>query len=233
MYSFLTRSVLFIVVLCLLTSCGGGGGGDNAPNPKSEDLTPDSFLFIDSVENELDQTVFSETASIQGISQAVPVEIEGGEFSIDGGAFSSEAATIVAGSTLSLKLNSSDSYSDEKKAVVTIGGYSTSFNVYTRSADVDADAIVFSDVLGVDPSSWVESSVQNVSGIEVSLPIAVIGGEYAVDGGPFTAATGMINNGQSLQLRALSNSQFSSLSTTTLDVGQQTVVFNFTTREVV
>src|SRR5262245_54102132 len=79
-----------IGVLTLLTACGGGGGGGSPQNPPP-DTRPDAFAFTAQSGVEPSTVVTSNEVTISGINAAASVAITGGEYSINGGAFTNAA----------------------------------------------------------------------------------------------------------------------------------------------
>jgi hypothetical protein len=68
-----------------------------------------------------------------------------------------------------------------------------------------------------------------ISGIDSAAPVTITGGEYSIDGGPYTAAPGTISNNQKIQIRATSPQQFSTPLTVVLTVGGVSASFTVTT----
>lgn len=140
-----------ILALCL-TACGGGGGGGSGDSGGSSssssssggssgtgssggsgtDTTPDDVVFLN-VENALPETVVtSSPVTITGIDTPILVEVSDGEFSIDGGAFSSDSRTVSNNQTLAVRLISAAELGGEVWADVQIGEFMTTFTVKTR-----------------------------------------------------------------------------------------------------
>ncbi len=78
--------------------------------------------------------VTSNTVTVSGISYSAPISINGGQYSIGGGAFTSANGTVSSGQTIQLSLTSSASASTPSSATVTVGGVPASFTVTTASA---------------------------------------------------------------------------------------------------
>ena len=74
--------------------------------------------------------------------------------------------------------------------------------------------------------TWGQSAAVVVSGINVSSPVSILGGEYSLDGGAFTSAAGSLVSGQSLILRVLVPASGSS--TATVTVGGLQAMFTVT-----
>ena len=138
-----SRSVLSVALASvLLTACGGGGGS------RDPDLTPNSFSFVDRVDQELSAEVSSNTITISGIDEdeSVAVTISGGEFSINGGTFGA-AGSVSLGDTIQLQADAPDELSASTDVVLTVGGVSGTFSISTIERDTTPDVFTF------DPSS--------------------------------------------------------------------------------
>ncbi|MCC2655707.1 MAG: multicopper oxidase type 3 [Panacagrimonas sp.] len=96
-------------------------------------------------------------------------------------------------------------------------------------ADTTPDPFGFTSLNGVLRSTPQLSNVVTIKGINTPAPIAVSGGQYAVNGGSFGSAAGSVANGATVQLRHTSSPAFSSTITTTLTVGGVSADFSSTT----
>ncbi|AQT60288.1 hypothetical protein B0D95_09415 [Cellvibrio sp. PSBB023] len=97
------------------------------------DTTPDSFSFPSVTGAPLNQAVISAVVTILGINTAVPISVENGEYSIDGGAFTSADGTVSNGQTVAVKLTSAATIETEMQADITIGGITRPFLVTTTA----------------------------------------------------------------------------------------------------
>ena len=86
----------------------------------------------------------------------------------------------------------------------------------------------FIDVVNASPATPVTSNAVAISGI-TSAPIRVQGGEYSIDGGPFTSAPGTIGNGQTVVLRLVSSALPGTPSFATVKIGAASATFQVTT----
>jgi hypothetical protein len=95
---------------------------------------PDAFAFTDQTDVELSTVCTSATVTIEGIEAAnSPITISGGEYSINGGAFTSDAGAVEDGDEVRARVTSSGSYETGVTATVTIGGVSDGFTATTRA----------------------------------------------------------------------------------------------------
>jgi hypothetical protein len=131
-----------IGLLALLTGCGGGGSGSGStpPPPPTPDTTPDAFAFAAQSGTALSTVVASNEITVAGINASAAVTITGGEYSIDGGAFTSAAGTVANGQKIKVRVTASSQFSTAASAVLTVGGVSATFSATTLDADTTPDA---------------------------------------------------------------------------------------------
>jgi subtilisin family serine protease len=96
-------------------------------------------------------------------------------------------------------------------------------------ADTAPDPFVFTDQTGMALNMEVISNSITVTGINAPAPISITGGEYSINGGAFTAASGAINNGDSIRVKLLSSAFYSTTTEATLDMGGVIDTFSVTT----
>ena len=101
------------------------------------DTEPDVFSFVDQDDAEIssaNQTVFAESNIIQveGINAATDIQIEGGEYSIDGAGFTSASGLVNNNQQVVVRVAASTKYGTTTSATLTIGGVSATFRVTTR-----------------------------------------------------------------------------------------------------
>lgn len=112
---------------------------------QSIDSTPDAFTFNDLIGQELNTQLESNPVTVQGLEagQNIAISINGGEYAIstDGGqtysAFTSSAGTIANGSLLKLRITTSASFASRVNCVVTVGTYSVTWSVVTKTSAID------------------------------------------------------------------------------------------------
>ncbi|HET7811752.1 MAG TPA: hypothetical protein VFL16_14375 [Steroidobacteraceae bacterium] len=133
-----------LVAVLSLPGCGGSGGksGGGTPPPSSADTTPTAFAFTAQSNVAPGTQVESEQVTISGINAAAPVSVSGGEYSIDGQAYGSNAGQISNNQKVRIRVQSSGDSLGEVTATLTIGGVSGSFKVTTSetAARVEAEA---------------------------------------------------------------------------------------------
>jgi hypothetical protein len=73
------------------------------------------------------------------------------------------------------------------------------------------------------------SNTLTVAGITTVSPVTITGGSYAINGGAYTAAAGMANNGDTVMVKQTSSASYSTLTTATLTIGGVAGAFTVTT----
>lgn len=107
-------------------------------NVTTKDISPDPFTFVDQTGLELNTLTESNTVTITGIDTPTAISISGGsgEYSIDGGAFTSVSGLISSGSTVKVRVTTSGSYSTGVSTTLTVGSYSDTFTATTKAPPV-------------------------------------------------------------------------------------------------
>ena len=120
------------------------GGQTFTVTQTAVDTTPDQFTFNDLTGQPLSTAVTSNPITVSGINAAAAISVTGGQYSINGGVYTSIAGTVNNGNTVTVRLTSSASYSTTVNATLTIGGVSDTFAVTTGKAPVAPVASVTS-----------------------------------------------------------------------------------------
>ncbi len=186
------------------------------------------FSFKDANNVALNSTVTSNMTVVQGLGIAVPISIVGGEYSINGGAFTSAAGTVSNLNRVQVRTVSSVDYATTETVILDIGGVVGSFEVTTKE-DIDPNVFDFAPVTNVSRSSWTDSDVVTIGGLGVPAVISVKGGEYSINGGAFTSVAGTVTNGDEVQVQVLSSSKFNTGKSAVLRVGDYSTTFTVTT----
>ena len=193
------------------------------------DSTPDAFAFVDQAGVALSSVVTSNAITVTGINTPAAITVSGGEYSIDGGAFTAAAATVAGGSTVRVRHTSSASFSTATNTTLAIGGVSDTFTSTTLGQDTTPDDFTFVSQAGVPRGSVVSSNTITVAGINAPAGISIVGGEYSVNGGAFTSAAGTVNAGDTVQVRVTSSAAYNSTVTATTAIGGVSKPFAVTT----
>jgi hypothetical protein len=222
-------SFVAVGLLVFLAGCGGGGGSDSNPNPPPVDTTPNAFTFTPQSGMPVSTGVASNEVVIAGLSGNAAVSITGGEYSINGAAFTSAAGTISNGQSIRVRVTGSSQFSTPASAVLTVGGVSATFTATTVAADTTPDAFTFAGMSGAALSTVVGSNEIVIAGINTSSPVSITGGEYSINDGAYTAAAGTVTEGQRVRVRLTSSGLFSMQVSAVLTVGGVQGTFAATT----
>ncbi|MCE3252722.1 MAG: hypothetical protein K0Q67_1742, partial [Cellvibrio sp.] len=166
------------------------------------DTTPTAVVFTPISDAALNTAVISNVITLSGINVAVPISITNGEYSINGGAFTSAAGTVSPAQTIAVKVVSSNINSTAVNATLTAGGVSATYSV-TTLADAIPNAFTFTPAVGAELGSVHVSNIITIGGIETAVAISITGGEYSINGGAFTSAVGTVTNGQTISVRVV------------------------------
>ena len=177
------------------------------------DTTPDAFSWVAQTGVNLStQYTASNVVTVSGVNAACSLSISGGsgQYSKNGGAWTSAAGSVVNGDTLQVRCTSSGSYSTLVTCTVTISATPGTFPVTTRAAVTRPNAFTFTDVTGIALSTLTTSNTITVSGIEAAANVSFVtsGGtvhEYSKNAGAWTAVGATtVNNSDTLAVRMIS-----------------------------
>jgi hypothetical protein len=208
----------------------GGVSGSFTSTTAAIDATPDAFSFVAQTGVATGITVTSAPIIVSGINTATPIAIVGGSYSINGGAFTSQAGTVVAGDEVRAQRTAPTTASTSTETVVTIGGVSDTFTVTTGIHDTTPDVFRFTDVTGARRGREVTSEQIRIYGIDAPTPISIAGGgaAYSKNGGGYTSAPGTVQNGDRIRLRMTASSAAFVTLSTTLTIGSEHAEWNVT-----
>ena len=168
------------------------------------------FTFAERSGVPLSSFVSSEEVTLAGFTGTLPIGIsEGGQYQLNGGAFTNSPGNVSAGDKLVVRHTSSGSTLTKVTSVVTVGDYSTPFSTTTTNSADDAvpDAFSFGTKFNQTPSSLVASEAITLTAYTVA--ISVVPGpnvEYSINGAAFTRARGTLLPGQTLAVRHTTSS---------------------------
>ena len=237
------RDVVKLVVLVSiigLAACGGGGGGSKpgpiptiaptlAPTPEP-DTTPNTFSFSLSAEPAAPGAEIETTAiTISGLNTAAPITISNGEYSIEGGAYTSVAGTINNNQLLSVRASAGQGFGEAVTVTITIGDVSSSFSITTVVEDTTPEAFSFASESAVTRGEQRTSSTVAITGINTLTPISISGGEYTINEGDYVTEAGTLSPNDTVTVRLLASSDFSTTTQAALTIGGVQGSFSVTT----
>ena len=89
----------------------------------------------------------------------------------------------------------------------------------------DDPALAFESVTDALPGSWIESGYFEVNGLLAPSPISIVGGEYSLDDGDYTAKPGEVVNGTWVKISLQSPEAYGASAAARVSFGGQTYAF--------
>lgn len=184
----LTRMLPVSLFLLFVAGCDSDKPGGYVPEAPvtAVDTTPDSFTLVDVDKAPTNVLITSAPVVITGIEASTEVSIEGGSYSINGGAFVSAAGSVAANDEVRVQLLSSATLGATTSATLTVGGVSDSFDVHAREEETAPNAVVLFPAV---QDSWVYQSQliirgtatdnMAIAGVYVNDVLASTGDDFA------------------------------------------------------
>ncbi len=184
------------------------------------DKTPDAFQFTDQTDVALNTLVDANSITVSGINASISASISGGEYAVNGGSYTTGSIKVNNGDIINVRQTSSSEHSTSSSAVLDLNGVSDSFDLMTLANTTDStpDLFSFVDRVDVELGSVNISNSIIVSGINTAAVISIVGGEYAINGGNYTAVAGEVLNGDTVTVRQTASSVYSTATHATLDI---------------
>ncbi len=195
------------------------------------DTTPTPFTFTDITDATTSTVYTSNSITVAGINTDTTISVTNGEYSINSGAWTSTSGTVSLNDTVEVRHTSSANYSTETTTTLDIGGVTDIYNVTTEAEPVDTtpDAFTFTDVTDATTSTLYTSNAITVTGINTDATISVTSGEYSINSGTWTSTSGTVSLNDTVEVRHTSSASYSTETTTTLDIGGVSDIYNVTT----
>ncbi|ROQ18573.1 hypothetical protein EDC38_2801 [Marinimicrobium koreense] len=193
------------------------------------DLEPAPFSFEPQFDVEPGATLTSNTVTVSGIDAATAISVTGGQYSIDGGAYTDADGEVDLDDEVRVQVTASGNFSTEASATLTIGGISGTFTVTTEAEDTTPNAFGFAPQEDLDPETEVTSEEVEISGINTPVAVNITGGEYRVNGGEFTTEVGELKSRDTISLRAVTLSGPDQTREVAITIGTETVEWALTT----
>ncbi len=160
-------SLIATLAAALLATACGREGPDAPP-----DTTPAAINFTAQTSVAPNTVVNSNSITVSGINIAAQISIVGGDYSVDGGAYTSAVGTVTNGQTVTVRQTSSSNFGTTTDAVLTIGGISGIFSVTTIIATTKTTISAPAVQYGTDGSVTVTvSSAEGIPGGIVLLSV--------------------------------------------------------------
>ena len=205
-----------------------GSGYDIGAYEYQADTTPNAFVFTDITNASLSTQYTSNTITVAGIDDQAAITITGGTYSINGGAYISNAGTVANGNTVTVRVTSSALYSTAVDAALTIGGVSDTYTVATLD-DTVPDAFTLNDITDATLSTQYTSNQITVAGINAATAITITGGTYSKNSGAYTSDPGTVVVGDTVTVRVTSSGSFATAVNAVLTIGGVSDTYTVTT----
>ena len=154
----------------------GGIADTFSVTTRGADTTPDAFSFTDQTNVTLSTVITSNSITVTGIETAAAISVSGGEYAIDGGAFTNTAGTVTNGQTVTVQHTSSSLFTTVTSTLLSIGGIDGLFSSTTGPIGTG-----FNQARGFDNSV-------------LSISPATDGSDDVYVGGAFTSYNGSASN---------------------------------------
>jgi hypothetical protein len=190
---------------------------------------PSPFSFTPLINVDPSSVQVSNSITVASTDVPAPISVStGGQYSINGGAFTSVPGVVSPGAQVQVKLTAASGYSTSDSAVLTIGGVSSTFTVTTGAQPVLQGG--FTPVTGAVPASIQTSNAITVTGTTIPAPISVSGGnEYSINGGPFTSGQGTVQPGDQVTVQMIAPSTYNTTASAVVTIGGVTSTYTVTT----
>ncbi len=201
------------------------------PAASATDTIPTAYAFSDKTGVARSATIESDPLLILGINAGTNIRVIGGEYSVNGGAFTAAGGTINNYDAVKVRATSSSSYSTASTVVLTVGGVSDTFSFTTEVyvADAVPNIFAFTDQNDVVLNADIESNSIGVSGINVPAQISITGGEFSINGASYTSTSTTVVSGDAVKVRVKSSNSNFTLTAATLVIGGLSDDFEVTT----
>ena len=194
------------------------------------DTSPTIFRFDATRNVELNATITSNQITVSGINQATVIFIENGWYQINGNPVTNVRDLVNANERVRVLHRSANSYNTTTVSTLTIDSVVATFISTTRAQDFTPDTFNFMPQTNVEIGTLIISNVVNVTGIDTTTTISIIGGSYTINGGTALDTASMVFKGDQVAVQVLSSMQFSTTASAILDIGGVTASFIVTTR---
>ncbi len=149
---------------------------------------------------------------LSGFNVPLLVSVIGGQYSLDGGAWTSDSQTVTRGTAVRVRQTASGAFGRRSDARLKVGAQEATYQVNTVAIDKTQDQLIFHSVAGVAPGATMVSAPLVVTDIRSRTPISVagVGARYSIDGGAFTAEDGWLNPSSEVRLQMTLNAESTS-----------------------
>jgi hypothetical protein len=190
-----------------------------------DDDVPDAFAFAPEEGVPRGSVRESNAITVAGTNTAAAVTVSTGEYSKNGGEYTSAGGTAVAGDTFKVRHTSASGFEAVTSTTLVIGGEGATFTSTTEAADITPEPFDLGGPdTGVALGALQVSAEAVIAGLNTAAPIAVTGGFYAVNGGSCTNAAGTVAPGDAVKVCHAAAATYSTQTDTTLTIGADGVL---------
>lgn len=172
----------------------------------------------------------SNTVTLDGLAGSETVTVTGGEYSLNGGAFTGAAGSVNNGDRLTVRQTASGQYSSKTTATLSVGGYSAPFDVTTLALACGQVSSYAFPERTAGPGARVTSNTIAIAGLGAgcNAPVSIAGGTYKVERSGvaitvgdqgYTDQPGSIQDGDRITLQATAPAQRRSTVSVVLTAG--------------
>ncbi len=204
----------------------------------AKDNTPDLFIFNDVSGLNIGIATTSNSITISGLesgfSSYARISSGIGSFSVNGSVGLS-TANVTNGDLIYMNEISSENYFTPKTSFLTVGTYTTSFTVTTRSADVIPDQFYFNSLVNVPINQDQVSISTSLTGTDNNIPLTALvsaPGTLKVNSDAYISGSTEVFNGDTVTLKIPANvlNSYQTTYSTQLTVSGISSIFSVTTR---
>jgi hypothetical protein len=121
---------------------GFAGGAALNFEQEEADVIPDAFAFSDQTGVGILSTCTSNAVVVAGINGPAAISITGGEYSVNGGAWTSAPGTVVNGDSVRVRHTAAAAYETQTDTVLDIGGVTDTFSSTTEAEPVGGSGVI-------------------------------------------------------------------------------------------
>ncbi|WAC59785.1 beta strand repeat-containing protein [Brevundimonas sp. SL130] len=174
--------------------------------------------------------VLSASPVVSGFTGAAAISVTGGEYRINGGSWQTAAGTVSAGQSVQVRVQAPATAGASQTATLNIAGVTDTFQVTTAAAaDTTPNAYDLGGPVTAAAGAWSSSNTVTIAGIDAAAPVSISGGQYRINGGAWTTASGTVTAAQTIQVQVQASATAGASQTATLNVGGVTDTFQVTT----
>jgi hypothetical protein len=182
-----------------LLTVGGVSGTFDSITQSGSTVTPVVFAFPSKSPAPMGVWTTSNAISVQGTNAPAPISVTGGEYSVDGGAFTSTPGSVYSGQSVIVAQTTAADPGVQTDTTLDIGGRTATFTTVTDPPSSVPHAFEFAAMAPpfyyANPADTdVGSMPAMIFGLIGTAPITVVGGQYRINGSPWTSAPGLVNN---------------------------------------